>query len=95
MKMPTEEPITGMYEFLDALEAAIRSAEPTKREALAETLDDYSGDFPEEFYWAIGAQSPALLNHMMMTIDVSCRPESQTKARGVIRLVDRKPEGNA
>jgi hypothetical protein len=30
-----------------------------------------------------------------MAIDTGCRPESQAKPRGVIRLVDRKPEGNA
>ena len=30
-----DEPIVGMYEVLDALEAAIASAEPAKREALA------------------------------------------------------------
>jgi hypothetical protein len=28
-------------------------------------------------------------------IDAACRPEAQSKPRGAIRLVDRKPEGNA
>jgi len=29
------------------------------------------------------------------TIDAACRPEKQSKPRAPIRLVDRKPEGNA
>jgi len=50
--------------------------------------------FPDEFFWAIGAQSPALLNHMLSAIDAASRPEKQSKPRAH-RLVDRKPEGNA
>jgi hypothetical protein len=87
--------ITGMYELLDALEAVLRASDPAKREALARTINAYEEDFPEDFHWAIGAQAPVLLYHLMMSIDVACRPEAQSKPRGVIRLVDRKPEGNA
>jgi hypothetical protein len=32
---------------------------------------------------------------MLSTIDAACRPEAQSKPRASIRLVDRKPEGNA
>jgi hypothetical protein len=92
--MSEDNPV-GMYEVLDALEAALRAADPAKREALAQTIDAYHDDFPEEFHWAIGAQSPVLLHNLMMAIDVGCRPENQAKPRGTIRLVDRKPEGNA
>jgi hypothetical protein len=88
-----DEPIVGMYEVLDALEAAIASADPTKREALAKAIDGYHEDFPEEFHWALGAQSPALLYHLLMSIDSACRPSSQSKKR--LALVNRKPEGNA
>jgi hypothetical protein len=90
-----DEQIVGMYEVLQALEATIASAEPAKREALAETLDAYHEDFPDEFHWAIGAQSPALLYHLMMSIDTACRPPTESKVRGAVRLVDRKPEGSA
>jgi hypothetical protein len=89
------EEITGMYELLDALEEALKAADPRKRDELAKTIDAYHEDFPDEFHWAIGAQSPTLLYHLMMSIDVACRPNAQSKPRGVIRLVDRKPEGNA
>jgi hypothetical protein len=65
------------------------------RGALAETLDAYHEDFPDEFHWAIGAQSPALLYHLMMSIDTACRPPTESKVRGAVRLVDRKPEGSA
>jgi hypothetical protein len=50
-----------MYQLLDALEETLRAADPAKREYLAQTLDAYHDDFPDEFHWAIGAQSPALL----------------------------------
>jgi hypothetical protein len=87
--------ITGMYEVLDALEAVIKAADPAKREALAQTIDAYCEDFPDDFFWAIGAQSPTLLSHLVMCVDGSSRPDAQSKPRGFIRLVDRKPEGNA
>jgi len=87
--------LTGMHELLNALEEALKAADPKKREALAKTLDAYSEDFPEEFQWVIGAQSPALLHNLVMTIDAGCHPETQSKPRSVIRLVHRKPEGNA
>jgi hypothetical protein len=90
-----DETITGMYELLDAVEAVITAADPAKREALAKTIDAYAEDFPEEFFWAIGAQAPTLLHHLLSAIDAACRPSSQSKPRPAIRLVDRKPEGNA
>ena len=77
------EEFTGMYELLDALEAALKTADPAKRQALAKTIDAY--------HWAIGAETPTLLYHLFMSIDAACRPE-QSKARGVIRLADRKAE---
>jgi hypothetical protein len=92
--MDTPE-LTGIYELLDAVEAVIKAADPAKREDLAQTIDAYADDFPDEFYWAIGPQAPTLLNHMLSTIDAACRPEKQSKPRPAIRLVDRKPEGNA
>ena len=61
---------------------------------LAETIDAYSEDFADEFFWATSAQAPALLYHMLNTVDAACRPEAQSKSRPVIRLVDRKPEGS-
>jgi hypothetical protein len=93
--MTADEEITGMYEVLDALEAVLKAADPEKRATLARTLDAYHEDFPEDFHWALGAQSPALLYHLLMAIEVGCRPETGSKPRSVIRLVDRKPEGNA
>jgi len=36
-----EEEITRMYELLDALEEALKAADPAKREALAKTIDAY------------------------------------------------------
>lgn len=89
------EPITGMYELLEALEEALKASDPAKREALAETIDAYHEDFPEDFHWAIGASSPTLLSHLVMLIDCACRPDAKPRPRGVTRLVDREPEGSA
>jgi hypothetical protein len=60
---------TGMYELLAALEAAIDSAEPAKRKALAQTITAYMSDFPEDYFWAIGPQAPTLLSHIMHSIE--------------------------
>src|SRR5262249_14413317 len=84
--------ITSMYEVLGALEETLKAADPDKRKKLAQTLDAYHDDFPEDFLWATGAQSPILLYHLIMAIDTGCRPEKQSKPRGVVRLVDRRPE---
>jgi len=91
-----EEKITGMYELLAAVEAVIQAADPAKREVLAETIDAYAeGPFGEEFFWATSGQAPTLLHLLLSEIDAACRPESQSKPRAAIRLVDRKPEGSA
>jgi hypothetical protein len=91
-----ESEMVGMYELIDSLEAVIRAADPAKREILADTIDAYAeGPFAEEYFWAVGAQSPSMLNHLVNAIDSACRPESQSKPRAAIRLVDRKPEGSA
>jgi hypothetical protein len=86
--------IIGMYELLDALEEALKSADLAKRRKLAETIRAYEKDLPDEFYWAVGAQSPALLHNLMSSIDATCRPISRSKAGGFIHLADRRPDGN-
>ena len=73
--------IICMYEVLDAVSATISSADPEARAALARAMDGYAKDFPEEFDWAIGAQSPSLLCHLVLAIDSSCRLKAQSKPR--------------
>ena len=84
-----------IYELFDAVEAVVKSADPAARKALAQTIEAYAADFPDEFYWAIGAQAPTFLSHLLFSIDTACRPEAQPKPRGTNRLADRKPEGTA
>jgi hypothetical protein len=86
--------VTGMFEVLDALESALKSAEPEKLEHLAKTLDAYSNDFPDEFFWAVGAQAPSLLAQLVTAIDMASRPDNKKSVRA-IKLADRRPEGNA
>jgi hypothetical protein len=90
----SDEPLTGMYELLDAIEAVIKASDPAKREALASTLDAFAEDCPDDFFWAFGPQAPAFLNNLLMAIDFAVRQPGESKTR-VIRLVDRKPEGSA
>jgi len=73
---------------LDALEAAIRSCDPDKRAALAKMIEGWHHDFPEDFHWAVGAQSPSLLANLVMAIDAACRPDTESKPKPV-RIVDR------
>jgi len=87
--------LTGVYELIEAIEAIIEAADPARREALARTIDAYAEDFPDEFFWATSAQAPMLLYQMLLSIDLACRPEAQSKPRPVMRLVDRTPEGSA
>jgi hypothetical protein len=85
--------MSGMYGFLEALESLIKASAEGKRNELANALETYADDFPEEFEWAVGGQSPALLHHLMMIIDLASHP---AKPGRVIKLVDREPpEGSA
>jgi hypothetical protein len=93
--MADDDDVTSMYEFLDALRDVITSSDPAKRELLAEMIDGYANDFPDDFFWATGAQAPVLLHNLMIEIDSSCRPDAQSKPRPAIRIVDRKPQGSA
>jgi hypothetical protein len=65
-----------MYELIEAIEAAIESAEPTKRQALAQTINAYMDDFPEDYFWAVGPKSPTLLHHIMFAIEPNMRKAS-------------------
>jgi hypothetical protein len=65
---------SAMYDMLDALEAVIKAADPTKRETLKEKVDAFARSCSGDFSWAIGAQSPALLNRLMMVIQPLPRP---------------------
>ena len=70
--MKTPE-IVGIYELFDAVEAVVKSADPAQRKALAQTIDAYADDFPDEFYWAVGPQAPTFLSHLLFSIDTACR----------------------
>ena len=48
-----DDDVTNVYDFLDALGQTIASSDPAKRELLAPTIDAYSNDFPDDFYWSI------------------------------------------
>ena len=90
--MANDDPVTGMFDLLDAVEAAIKAADPAAREALARTIDQFIADFPGDFHWATGPQAPVLLHDLVSIIDSSCRPSSQSKPRPALRLVERTQE---
>jgi hypothetical protein len=69
-----------MYDLLDALDAVITTAEPSQREALAKTVDGYCRDFPDEFFWAVGARSPTFLSRLVNTIDAASHRSNGEKS---------------
>jgi hypothetical protein len=87
-----QEQYTGMYDLLEAIEDAVRTADFKKRNALATALDGYAEDNARDFFWATGPQAPALLHHIVLAIDQACRSDDARTHR-TIRLVHRKPEG--
>ena len=91
MTSEPDDPV-GVWELLEAIEAVIKAADPEKRKALARTIDAYSDDFPDDFFWAIGPQSPGMLSNLLMAIDSACRPDTQSKPRAPIRLVTRSSD---
>jgi hypothetical protein len=78
--MPEKCNHTGMYELLEAIEAVVESAEASKRAELKRTINDYMEDFPDEYFWAIGPQSPALLHHIMYAIEPASTGVAPTAA---------------
>jgi hypothetical protein len=86
--------LTGMHELIGAVETALATADPAKLKALAETIEAYAHDFPEEYDWALGAQAPVLLHRLLLVIDAMSHTSSESRAR-TEQLADRKPEGNA
>jgi hypothetical protein len=68
-----KERSANRYQFVNAVEEMIRSADSEKRQGLAHTIDAYHGDCPEESNWAASGQVPALLHNLMLSIDTACR----------------------
>jgi hypothetical protein len=89
-KRKDDRPLVGMYDFLDAVEAAIKSAAPAERDALAKTIEHYGDDFPDEFFWATGPQAPTLLNHLMMAVTPDGRERTQE-----MKFANARPVGTA
>src|SRR5580704_8721043 len=67
---------TLLFDVLDALEDALKHCAPDKRKALANTLDAYSEDCAEDFWWALGQQSPTMLHALMTAIVSGCQTGS-------------------
>jgi hypothetical protein len=84
-------PIVGMWGLLAAVEATIKAAPPAQRGELAAVLDAYARDFPEEFSWATSPQAPALLYHLMLSIDLASDPVPRSRPW----FLDTNPEGTA
>lgn len=87
--------ITDMYVLTDALGAAIRAAPKAERDALAATLDAYQKDFPEDYNWALRAQSPTLLSLLMTSIGFASHDDDPSRTSRMVNFISRKPEGNA
>ena len=88
-----EEQTTDMYDVLEALEAVITAAPKAERDALAEAMDSYAKDCPDDYWWSVGPQSPTLLHHVINTIEFGMADVVPKRER-VVRLAARKPEEN-
>jgi hypothetical protein len=66
MKEPIEE--LPMYDLLDAVSAAIVASTPERRLAITAAIERYAEHRPQDFAWAIGGQSPALLQRLLISI---------------------------
>jgi hypothetical protein len=73
--------LTTSDKLLDAVQAVINAASPAKRAALAQTIDAYLDEFPDDFYWAGSTHAAELLNHIMNTIDSACRTAADDGSR--------------
>jgi hypothetical protein len=81
------------FDVVEALDAALSTAEPTKRKLLATAIDVYAAEHPADFQWATGAQAPSLLAFLLTTICSGAK--SPLPSRRVLRLIDREREGSA
>jgi hypothetical protein len=79
-KRVAEEHISGISALLDALGAVIKAAPKAERDALASVMEAYAKDFPHNYYeylWAMGAQSPRLLYHLIHSIEDAVADDGQ------------------
>jgi hypothetical protein len=84
----------SIYDVLDALNAAIGSADPVKRSELYASLSAWSRDNPQDACWSFGMQAPALLRALMIEIDAASMPENERTPKPVrpaLRVVDGGP----
>jgi hypothetical protein len=90
-----QAPYTGMYDLLEAIEDALRTADFERRNALASALDRYAEDNARDFFWATGPQAPSLLHHIILAVDLACRSDAERRQGRTIHLVHRRPDGHA
>ncbi len=76
--------LTTSDKLLDAVQAVINAASPEKREALAQTIDAYIDEFPDDLFWAGSAHATVLLNHIMNKIDSACRAAADDGKRRLL-----------
>ena len=70
--------LVGMYELLDTVQVLVHASEPALKTALNSVFDAYSRHFPDEYFWAIGPQAPALLHNLMFAL---MPPEMSERAK--------------
>jgi len=77
--MADDHKCTTHYEFFNALRDVIIASDPAKLEALHNTIHDWSEHDPDNYFWAIGPQAPAILFQVMMEIVTACDPDATSK----------------
>ena len=72
--------LTGMYEVFEAVENVIRAADPALSRRLYDVMNSYGDDFPDEYFWATGPQSPVLLHGLLF----ACSPAAPVTERPAV-----------
>jgi len=86
--------VTGMNECSMPSRPWFKAADPVKRRSARQISIAYATTSPTSFFWATGAQSPALINPHAVAHRCSLPGRrSSPRPRAPIRMVGRKPKG--
>jgi hypothetical protein len=80
--------MTDVVDLCAAIESMIRTADPTRRRAVARAFDGYAQSFPSNYHWAVSGQAPALLHFLMGSIEMTCAEKHPPRPKPGLRLVE-------
>jgi hypothetical protein len=79
--------MTDVCDLTAAIECMIRTADASRRKAVARAFDGYARSFPANYEWAVSGQAPALLHFLMGAIEMTCQ-EAPSKPKSSLNVID-------